>query len=213
MEMNGHRRIAVVAVFLTFHAFAAMALPSIAPPLDARITLKADNIPLGSFLEKLSARTKSDFLLASDLDESTLVSMSAKDQKADEVLLAVLDSRGLVSRRVAETGVYVVLPKARGFLPHAEDELLKTDRALDARIAISIANGPLNGFFEMISSVTKTRFVLSGARGKNRLTVNFKNVLARDALEAVLEMKNLEIARDGENGYTVRPAAKPAQPQ
>jgi len=128
MSIARNDRIFVVAFLLTLSVCFAEASPPNMSPLDARVTLKMTGVPLWKLLETISTRTKASFILAENIDENEPVSADAKDMKAEVLLTAVLEGRGLIAHQVAKTGTYIVLSKAQEARALAQYALLQSVR-------------------------------------------------------------------------------------
>jgi hypothetical protein len=211
MNVARDRRAFVVALLLTSGAFAAKVAPQGGSPLDLKLTLKVTHTPLWKLLESVSTQTKAGFILADGVDDSAPVTVDAKDEAAGEVLKTVLEGSGLVLHRIARTGKYVVLSQSQADRAPEREAVLANCQALNSRMRIRATNTPLNQFLEMITAETKVNFVLDTGRDKNRVTLDLKDVSARDALEAALEVKGLSVTRIGKDSFLLQKNTTPAR--
>ena len=205
----------VSAFLLTINVLSAgAAMPNIAP-LDSRLTIQVTEAPLGQFLDTLSAQTKADFILTGETDKIR-VTTDVKDKKASEALQSILESKGLVYRRIAKSNTYVIASKSEDVLmrasERASDAVLNKNRALDSRVTIAVTNAPLKTFLETVTAQTKVNFTLAPELDKIHVTLDLKKVTAREALELILELKDLEIAQNGKNDFAIKPRPNGVHP-
>lgn len=188
-------------------AHALQAAPAVVSPMDSKLTMRLSNAPLREALQSFSARTGASFVVADGVDEEKLVALQTDKAKADEALEAILKPGALTYRRVAATETYLIMPAAHARLSKARRGILKEERALDLRLNIRVTHVPLRNFLDMITAETKVEFTLVPGRDRNRVTIDLKDVSARDALEAALDIKGFEIVRNESGGYTIQPGA------
>jgi type II secretory pathway component GspD/PulD (secretin) len=85
-------------------------------PLETRITLRAHEVPLATFLDIISAQAQINFILSEGL-EACKVTAFLQNVTVRDALQVLLEIKGLTYRRVGETNTYLVTARTQTATP------------------------------------------------------------------------------------------------
>ncbi|MBO4707315.1 MAG: hypothetical protein J5594_01990 [Elusimicrobiaceae bacterium] len=187
-------------------------------PLNRKISVKVENVPLSTFLDVISSQTKVKFLLGGDFGAKK-VTAYLTNKTIKEVLDIVLPIQGLSYETVDGTNTIVIVRRGnagtygrtttqRGNVVNYGQTGTSTQGTeevslLDRRVSIRVANVP---FRVLLNSLTaqmrgKINLVADSSVSEMRVTLKASNITCRDALELISKQYNLRYYTSNDNSY------------
>ncbi|MBI3565636.1 MAG: hypothetical protein HY079_10610 [Elusimicrobia bacterium] len=180
------------------------------PGFQKKVSITVRRVPLGVFLDALSAQAKVNFVVADSLEDKT-VTAYLHDVSVTQALDTIREMKGVDYRRVGETSVYLVLPKDSPYM--YVPAVLDNGEILSKRVSIVAKKVSLSRFLEALSGQTHANFSIEDGLETGKVTAYLKGVTAREALEVVLSSKGLGCRRIGSSDtYLVQRPPKEEEP-
>jgi type II secretory pathway component GspD/PulD (secretin) len=190
-----------VAVVLAFAlpSSAAQTAPPAAPRLERLVTIKVSQAPLGQFLDALSAQGKVNFILEEGIENERVTAFLQK-VKVGEALDILEETHGIRYRPLAHgANIYVGRnPRAAG--PSRLEGVSVPDR----KVTLRLQGATLAQFFGALSEQTGAGFALAEGLADRRVSAHLEDVALAEALEVVLEAKDLTLKAVKGTNYVIR---------
>lgn len=187
----------VFAFALTVPAFAEPAAAP-TPPLDRLVTVKVSQAPLGKFLDALSAQGKVNFILEEGIANERVTAFLQK-VKVSEALNTLEETHGIRYRQLASGANIYVGRNQRVSGPSRLEGVTLPDQ----RVTVAVQGATLSQFFSALAEQTGVGFALADGLADRRVTAHLENVSLAEAVEIILEAKDLSIKPVGAN-FVVR---------
>ena len=193
----------VFAFALTVPVFAETSAPPTppatpTPPLDRLVTIKVSQAPLGKFLDALSAQGKVNFILEEGIANERVTAFLHK-VKVSEALNTLEETHGIRYRPLSSGANIYVGRNQRVAGPSRLEGVTLPDQ----RVTVAVQGATLSQFFSALSEQTGVGFALADGLADRRVTAHLENVSLAEAVEIVLEAKDLSIKPVGAN-FVVR---------
>lgn len=198
--MSTPRAVAGVLSFvLAAPASAAETAKPAAPPLDRLVTVKVSQAPLGRFLDALSEQARVNFILEEGIEEERVTAFLQK-VKISEALDILEETHGIRYRQLANGSNFYVGRNPRAAGPSRLEGVDLPDK----KVTVRVQGATLSSLFAALSDQSGAGFALADGLADRRVSAHFENVSLAEALEVVLEAKDLSIKAVKGTSYVIR---------